>query len=76
LPDEGIKIGQGNKANPYYGELEVGFIMNPTTNLKVYLNLIHRKFDITQDNAINFDRNTTWVNLGFRTDIFNWYYDY
>lgn len=76
IADEGIKIGQGNKANSYYGELEVGFIMNPTTNLKVYLNLIHRKFDIAQDNAINFDRNTTWVNLGFRTDIFNWYYDY
>jgi len=76
IVDEGIKIGQGNKANSYYGELEVGFIMNPTTNLKVYLNLIHRKFDIAQDKAINFDRNTTWVNLGFRTDIFNWYYDY
>ena len=76
IGDDGIEIGQGNKANSYYGELEVGFIMNPTTNLKVYLNLIHRKFDIAQDNAINFDRNTTWVNLGFRTDIFNWYYDY
>ena len=76
IGDDGIEIGQGNKANSYHGELEVGFIMNPTTNLKVYLNLIHRKFDIAQDNAINFDRNTTWVNLGFRTDIFNWYYDY
>ncbi|GAA0751226.1 gliding motility protein RemB [Psychroflexus lacisalsi] len=76
IADEGINIGQGNRGNSYYGELEAGFIVNPTTNLKVYLNLIHRKFDVSENTALNFDRNTTWVNLGFRTDIFNWYYDY
>ncbi len=76
IADEGIEIGQGNRGNSYYGELEAGFIVNPTTNLKVYLNLIHRKFDVSQNTALNFDRNTTWLNLGFRTDIFNWYYDY
>lgn len=74
--DTEIEIGQGNKANSYYGELEVGYIVNPTTNLKVYLNLIQRKFDIAENNSRNFDRNTSWLNLGFRTDIFNWYYDY
>lgn len=76
IADEGINIGQGNRGNSYYGELEAGFIVNPTTNLKVYLNLIHRKLNVSENTALNFDRNTTWVNLGFRTDIFNWYYDY
>jgi hypothetical protein len=71
-----VNIGQGNRANSYYGELEVGYIVNPTTNLKLYLTLIHRSFDIREDNERNFDQNTTWLNLGFRTDIFNWYYDY
>lgn len=74
--ENGVNIGQGNRANSYYGELEVGYLVNPTTNLKLYLNLIHRNFDIAESNARQFDRNTTWINLGFRTDIFNWYYDY
>ena len=74
--ENGVNIGQGNRANSYYAEFEVGYLVNPTTNLKLYLNLIQRKFDIAENNARNFDRNITWVNLGFRTDIFNWYYDY
>ncbi|MFO7744321.1 MAG: gliding motility protein RemB [Psychroflexus sp.] len=76
IADEGIEIGQGNRGNSYYGELEAGFIVNPTTNLKVYLNLIHRKLDVSESKSLTLDRNTTWLNLGFRTDIFNWYYDY
>lgn len=76
IADEGIRIGQGNSANSYYGELEAGYIVNPTTNLKLYLNLIHRQLDVSQNTSLNRDRTTTWLNLGFRTDIFNWYYDY
>jgi hypothetical protein len=77
LPRESeVNIGQGNRANSYYAELELGYIVNPTTNLKLYLNTIYRKFDINEQNTRNFNRNTTWVNLGFRTDIFNWYYDH
>ncbi|MBZ9787195.1 capsule assembly Wzi family protein [Psychroflexus sp. CAK57W] len=76
IADEGIAIGQGNRANFYYGELEAGFIVNPTTNLKAYVSLIHRNLDVSQNTTLNFDRSTTWLNFGFRTDIFNWYYDY
>lgn len=77
LPRENeVNIGQGNRANSYYAELEIGYIVNPTTNLKLYLNGIYRNFEINEQNTRNFDRNTTWINLGFRTDIFNWYYDY
>jgi hypothetical protein len=24
----------------------------------------------------HFDNSTIWVNIGLRTDIFNWYFDY
>ncbi|MCH8533670.1 MAG: gliding motility protein RemB [Flavobacteriaceae bacterium] len=74
--DNNINIGQGNRANSYYGEIEIGYLVNPTTNLKIYVNIIHREFDIAQSNLMNFDRSTTWVNFGFRTDVFNWYFDY
>lgn len=74
--DNNINIGQGNRAHSLFGELEVGYLVNPTTNLKVYLSLIHRDFSIAQNNERNFDRTTTWINFGFRTDLFNWYFDY
>jgi hypothetical protein len=74
--DDGINIGQGNRVNSYYGELELGYIVNPTTNLKLFGRAIFRDFDATVDNARTFDNNTTWLSLGLRTDLFNRYYDY
>lgn len=76
--DTGIEFFQGNKANTFYGDLEAGYLINPATNLKVYANVIYRDFKVeTQDFELgNFDTNTLWFNIGFRTDLFNWYYDY
>ena len=76
--DTGIEFFQGNRANTFYGDLEVGYLINPATNLKVYANAIYRDFTTQiQDRDLgNFDTNTLWFNLGFRTDLFNWYYDY
>ena len=74
--DQGVNIGQGNRVNSYYGELELGYIVNPTTNLKLFSRAIYRNFDAAEDNARTFDNNTTWLSFGLRTDIFNRYYDY
>lgn len=76
--DNGIEFFQGNRADTFYGDLEVGYLINPATNLKVYANAIYRDFKVeTQDFDLgNFDTNTLWLNIGFRTDLFNWYYDY
>lgn len=75
--DDGIELFQGNRVNSLYADLEVGYLINPVTNLKVYVNPIYRDFNAaTQDPEGAFDTNTLWVNVGFRTDLFNWYYDY
>jgi hypothetical protein len=74
--ESGVKIGQGNKANSTFAELEVGYLVNPSTNLKLYMNLIHRDFSIEVQNERNFDNSTTWINFGLRADLFNWYFDY
>mgnify|MGYP000291096949 CR=1 FL=1 len=74
--DQGVNIGQGNRVNSYYGELELGYILNPMTNLKLFGRAIYRNFDATEDNARTFDNNTTWLSFGLRTDLFNRYYDY
>jgi len=74
--ETGVEIGQGNKANSTFAELEVGYLVNPAANLKLYMNLIHRDFSIDVQNERNFDNTTTWINVGFRADLFNWYFEY
>ena len=74
--DQGVNIGQGNRVNSYYSELEVGYIVNPVTHLKLFGRAIYRNFDASVDNARTFDNITTWLSIGLRTDLFNRYYDY
>ena len=74
--DEGITFFQGNEVNSFYADLELGYLLNPATNLKVYINPIYRDFQAATQTPSTFDTNTLWVNVGFRTDLFNWYFDY
>lgn len=75
--DLGNRMFQGNKANFTYGELELGYVVNPATNLKVYGSIIQRNLSPTiKDTELNLVENTTWLNFGLRTDLFNWYYDF
>ncbi len=74
--ETGVEIGQGNTTNSFYTELEAGYIVNPTTNLKLFASFIYRDFDVQTKTTANFDNSTTWINFGLRTDIFNWYFDY
>lgn len=76
VSDTGITIGQGNKTNSFMWEHQMGYLLNPETNLKVFANIIYRDFNpetITPDTA---DSNTLWFSLGIRTDLFNWYNDF
>ena len=74
--ETGVKIGQGNTTTSIFTELEAGYIVNPVTNLKLFASFIYRNFDPIENTAANFSNNTVWLNLGVRTDIFNWYFDY
>lgn len=72
----GVEIGQGNTTNSFYAETEAGYIINPTTNLKIYASLIYRDFKPEVKTFENFENSTLWINFGIKTDIFNWYFDY
>ncbi|HET7360703.1 MAG TPA: gliding motility protein RemB, partial [Salinimicrobium sp.] len=72
----GVEIGQGNTTDSFFAQTEVGYIINPSTNLKIYASLIYRNFDPEVETSAIFDNSTVWLNLGIRTDIFNWYFDY
>ena len=74
--DYGNKIGQGNTAKVFIGDLQVGYLINPATNLKLFAGLTYRNFN-PETPTNTFDKtNTTWFNIGFRTDVFNWYFDF
>ena len=74
--ETGVKIGQGNTTTSVFSEIEAGYIVNPVTNLKVFSSLIYRNFEPRLNTSQNFENNTLWFNIGLRTDIFNWYFDY
>ncbi len=77
IPSEfGIEIGQGNTATTLIVDLELGYIVNPSTNFKCYANVLYRNHTIDQFDPVNLEGSTVWVNFGIRTDIFNWYFDY
>ena len=72
----GIKIGQGNKARIRIGELQAGYLINPATNLKIFGSVLYRDFKTPTPNAIFENKTTTWFNIGIRTDLNNWYFDF
>jgi len=72
----GVTVGQGNKTTIMIADLQGGYLINPATNLKLFGSLIYRNFDPNVSNAVDFKENTTWVSVGIRADISNWYYDY
>ena len=73
--DTGISLLQGNKTNVLIADLQVGYLVNPATNLKVFANLTYRSFDPSITTNTLSKNTTTWINFGFRTDLFNWYFD-
>ena len=74
--DAGVEIGQGNKTTIFIADLQAGYLINPSTNMKLFGSLIYRSFDPMAETASTFKENTTWFSLGLRCDIFNWYFDY
>jgi hypothetical protein len=74
--DKNVVIGQGNKANIFIADIQAGYLLNPSTNLKLFGNLIYRDFSPKVDTATVFKESTTWFSIGLRADVFNWYYDF
>jgi hypothetical protein len=76
VSDDGNELAQGNTTDFLHAELQAGYLINPATNLKIYGSVLFRDFKPTVDTEVNFENQTTWVNFGIRTDLFNWYNDF
>ena len=74
--DFGVKIGQGNTTNIFVGDLQVGYLLNPATNLKLFGGVTYRNFN-PESLSTKFEKtNVTWLNIGLRTDLFDWNFDF
>ena len=74
--DSGVTVGQGNTTSIFHFELQSGYVLNPTTNLKLFAYVSYRDFNPDADTAASFKNSTLWFSLGLRTDLFNWYFDF
>ena len=74
--DKGVKIGQGNKTSILIADLQAGYLVNPATNLKVFANYMYRNFSPEVETDFTKKSNTSWLTVGIRSDLFNWYFDY
>jgi hypothetical protein len=74
--DLGNKVAQGNTTDFFHAEIQAGYLLNPATNLKIYGSVIFRDFKPMENTETVFKNQTTWLNFGIRTDLFNWYYDF
>ena len=76
VSDTGITIGQGNKTSSFMTEIQAGYLLNPTTNLKLFTTIIYRDFNPEAITPTTMNSNTLWFSVGLRTDLFNWYNDF
>ncbi|GGK12726.1 hypothetical protein GCM10007962_03810 [Yeosuana aromativorans] len=74
--DTGVTVGQGIKTNTFYANLQAGYLINPASNLKIFTDITFRNFNPEVETATTFKSNTVWFNIGLRTDLFNWYFDF
>ncbi|NCO64558.1 MAG: gliding motility protein RemB [Flavobacteriales bacterium] len=74
--DSGVEVGQGIKTNSFYANLQAGYVINPASNLKIFTDITFRNFNPDIETVSTFNSNTVWFNLGLRTDLFNWYFDF
>lgn len=74
--DTGVKVGQGITTNSFFGNLQAGYVVNPSSNLKLFTDITVRNFNPDATTETVYKSNTVWFNFGLRTDLFNWYFDY
>ena len=67
----GIEMYNGNKTEIDFFQLNLGYILNPTTNLKLEFSLTHRN-QISQQ----YDQKTNFYSMSLVSDLFNYYYDF
>lgn len=71
-PNEyGNFVGQGIKTTLIYNDLKLSYLINPKTNFNITLGITNRS-----ESSSIVKNNSTYVYLGLRTSLHNFYYDF
>jgi hypothetical protein len=76
VADTGIDFLQGNKTNIFIADLNLGYLVNPSTNTKFFAGLTYRNFDPMTEISSTSQNSTLWFTVGLKADLFNWYFDF
>ena len=68
--DFGVLMHQGNLTTVSFKNINISYIVNPKTNLKINLGITLRDFK-NDDGELQ----TQFINFGIKSDLFNHYYD-
>lgn len=69
-------IGQGVRTSVLNTDLQVSYLINPITDLKLFTGVVYRNFlPETTTTGVEKDQ-TTWFTFGVKVDLFNWYLDH
>ncbi len=74
--DYGNSIAQGNVGTLLYTNLKAGYIVNPSVNLKLFVDFTYRDFKINEETTSLKNSSGAMISFGIRTDLFNTYYDF
>ena len=67
----GIDMFNGNKTDLKFTQFNLGYILNPTTNLKLEFSLTHRN-----QTSESYNQRTNYYSFSLISDLFNYYYDF
>jgi len=69
-------IGQGDKALILNTDLQLSYLVNPVTDLKLFAGIVYRNFSPEVTTVDIVPDQTTWFTFGVKVDLFNWYLDF
>ena len=69
--DFGIDMFNGNETNIDYYQINLSYILNPSTNSIIDFSLVNRMLS----NEIS-SYNTLFYSISLKSDLFNYYYDF
>ncbi|MDN3642586.1 gliding motility protein RemB [Lutimonas halocynthiae] len=76
VSDIGNDVGQGNSTNIFIADFQGGYVVNPVNNLQLFGGVTLRNFSPDVDGDVISKDNTTWFTIGFKSSLFNSYYDF
>lgn len=72
----GVNLFQGIKTQTLFGDLKIGYLVNPRTNLRLELGMTIRRISPETEVGDLKAQTTKYFYFGLKTDLYNQYYDF